>query len=96
MIDIHISLNFSTEFNDKESGESASEMVQEEIPVHPRKRKLRAKTEAQSRDPDVQTRDVVLEKPPNPYKMYLNLRQQVRNFEFKCFYEFYFSLMFPS
>ena len=67
------------EFSDsKEDGDTTSDtgMAQDEIPVHPRKRKLRAKTEAQSRE-QAENRDVILEKPPNPYELYLNLRRQV-------------------
>lgn len=44
--------------------------------MHPRKRKLRARTEAQTHS--AENRDVVLEKPPNPYKLYFNLRRQVK------------------
>lgn len=49
----------------------------EEMPVHPRKRKLRAKTEAQSQQQQIEMREITLEKPPNPYELYLNLRRQV-------------------
>ena len=67
------------EFSDhKDDGDTTSDTgaAQDEIPVHPRKRKLRAKTEAQSRE-QAENREVVLEKPPNPYELYLNLRRQV-------------------
>ena len=66
----------------KEDGEPSSDpgtAQPDEIPVHPRKRKLRAKTEAQTRE-QAENREVVLEKPPNPYELYLNLRRQVHCF----------------
>ncbi|XP_076449038.1 uncharacterized protein LOC143285550 isoform X3 [Babylonia areolata] len=67
------------ENKDDGSGEPASDSggagPNDEIPVHPRKRKLRAKTEAQTRE-QAENRDIVLEKPPNPYELYLNLRRQ--------------------
>lgn len=76
------------EFSDhKDDGDTTSDtgMAQDEIPVHPRKRKLRAKTEAQSRE-QAENREVVLEKPPNPYELYLNLRRQVLCFILLLFF----------
>ncbi|KAK7115308.1 uncharacterized protein [Littorina saxatilis] len=59
--------------------EAGGTTQQDEVAVHPRKRKLRPKTEAQSRE-QADNKEVVLEKPPNPYELYLNLRrQQMRN-----------------
>nr|KAG5712711.1 hypothetical protein BaRGS_029766 [Batillaria attramentaria] len=63
----------------KDDGETASEtgtVNQEETYIHPRKRKLRPRTEAQSKEQQVETRDVILGKPPNPYELFLNLRRQ--------------------
>lgn len=56
--------------------EAGGTTQQDEVAVHPRKRKLRPKTEAQSRE-QADNKEVVLEKPPNPYELYLNLRRQV-------------------
>ncbi|XP_025114689.1 LOW QUALITY PROTEIN: ankyrin repeat domain-containing protein 11-like [Pomacea canaliculata] len=59
-----------------EEEEAGEDGAPEEIHVHPRKRKLRARTEAQTHS--AENRDVVLEKPPNPYKLYFNLRRQLQ------------------